>query len=186
MDNIIIMNWYKKTLDKTKKSVIIAQMKKEFIIMRGLPGSGKSTLAEQLAGEAGQIFSADKFFIGDDGIYRWDRDKLSESHRWNYGRAAEAMNKGASPVVLDNTNVSKYDLRALKPIVQHAQRLGYNVRIEQPDTPWAFNQKELETRNTHGVPPEDIERMMRKWVKDPTVDEILDDFQARGSRNIGV
>lgn len=178
-------SWYKKTLDKSIKNVIIAQMKKELIIMRGLPGSGKSFLAKQLAGETGVICSADDFLY-ENGEYVWTAERVMEAHRLNGAKIMEVINTGASPIVVDNTNVSRWELRQFKPIIEIAMRKGYEARIEEPNTPWAFNAEELAKRNSHGADKERIENRMRKWVNNPTVEEILNDFEERGSTDIGV
>ncbi|MHA1469018.1 MAG: AAA family ATPase [Candidatus Asgardarchaeia archaeon] len=170
------MNWYKKTVESEKNHSIIVAMKKEFVIMRGLPGSGKSTLAKQLAGTNGQIFSADDFFMDTDGNYNFDPSKLGQAHEWNYNRIREAISAGASPVILDNTNVAQWELRKLKPLIEHATLRGYKSRIEEPQTPWAMDPEELAKRNTHGVPQEAIEGKLRKWVKDPTIEDIQSNF----------
>lgn len=167
------MNWYKKTIESEKKSVIIAKMKKEFIIMRGISGSGKSTLAKQLAGETGQIFSADDFWEQSGRGYQFDPNRLGEAHNWNYDRIVSALANGVTPVILDNTNVTLWDMAQAKPVIELAQSEGYDVRIEQPSTPWAFNAEELVKRNTHGVPLKTIEKKIRQWAPDVTVDDIM-------------
>ena len=154
-----------------------AQASKEFIIMRGLPGSGKSTLAEQLKGETGQQFAADDFFMDEDGNYNWNRHQIGEAHQWNYERIKRAIEQGVSPVIVDNTNVSRWDLRQLRPLVEYAEAQGYQARIEQVQTPWAFDAEELAKRNTHKVPLGAIQNMIRKWHHDPTVEDIKNDFQ---------
>jgi len=124
------MNWYRKKLTSESENSILPAMSKEFIIMRGLPGSGKSTLARQLAGDTGQQFAADDYFMDEQGNYNWSGDKVSEAHQWNHRRILDAINQGISPVIMDNTNVSKWDLKQAKPLVEYAEKMGYNVRIE--------------------------------------------------------
>ena len=151
--------------------------KKEFILMRGLPGSGKSTLAREIAGDTGQQFAADDYFMDEQGNYNWSRDQVPTAHQWNHKRILEAIDKGVSPVIMDNTNVSKWDLKQAKPLVEYAESKGYNVRIEQAQTPWAFNPEELSKRNSHGVPLEAIQAKLNKWYPNPTIEDIKNDFQ---------
>ncbi len=171
------MNWYKKSLTSESTFVIVSQMKKEFIIMRGLPGSGKSTLARELAGETGQQFATDDFFVDKEGNYKWDERRIGYAHDWNKERIKRAIEQGVSPVIMDNTNVSKWELRSLGHIVDYAESQGYEVRIEEVDTPWAFDAKELAKRNSHGVPQGIIENFIRRWHPNPTVEDIKNDFQ---------
>lgn len=157
------MNWYKKAQTK------------EFIIMRGLPGSGKSTLARQLSGDTGQQFASDDYFMDKQGNYNFDPEKLSEAHQWNYNRITDAINKGISPVIADNTNVTMKDLAYLKPNIKLAVSKGYSVRIEEPQTSW-FQDKDIDAlteKNSHDVPREVIEEMVGNWVPDVKVDDIL-------------
>jgi len=154
-------NWYK-----------TSQKKKVLYIMRGLPGSGKSHFAEQL-GKDGIVLSTDDFWyeIGN-GKYAFDRDRHGEAHLWNQKRAKEAIEKGISPIVIDNTNVSAYES---KPYVETGLENGYSVEIKEPDTPWKFDVKELTKRNSHDVPEEVIQDMLYRYQENPdlTIDEIL-------------
>ncbi len=171
------MNWYKKTLTSESESGNIPTMKKEFIIMRGLPGSGKSTLAKQLAGGTGVQYAADDYFMDEQGKYNWDPNQIGTAHQWNHERIKRAIEQGVSPVIMDNTNVSKWELRSLRPLVEYAENQGYEVRIEEAKTPWAFDPEELAKRNSHGVPLEAIQGKLRRWHPNPTVDDIRNDFQ---------
>ena len=154
-------------------------MNKEFIIMRGLPGSGKSTLAKQLAGDTGSQFAADDYFMDEQGNYNWSADKISEAHRWNHDRIKKAIEQGISPVIMDNTNVSKWDLQQTKPLIEFAEANGYKARIEQANTPWAFNAEELSKKNTHKVPLEAIQAKLNKWYPNPTIDDIKNEFKPK-------
>ena len=150
-----------------------SQKGKFFYILRGLSGSGKSFLSKQLAGETGQIFSTDDFFIDEKGEYNWDRNKISEAHLWNQNRILNAINNDISPIIIDNTNIMMWELKQLKPIIEYAQNLGYKTEIKEPDTPWKFNAEELFKRNTHGVPLETIQKKINQWEPDVTIDDIL-------------
>ena len=44
-------------------------------LIRGLPGSGKSTLAKKLVGKDA-VFENDHFFVGEDGVYRFDPTRI--------------------------------------------------------------------------------------------------------------
>ena len=170
------MNWYKKTLTSDCKSDKIAQMNKILCVLRGCPGSGKSFLAKQIAGENGVICSADDFFMEKgEGKYAFDPSLLGQAHQQCQSRALEAIQQGKSPVIIDNTNTRLWEMKKLKPIIQLAQTLGYSVRIEEPETDWWKSRDidEMVNKNSHGVPREAIERMVNRFDKDITVDNII-------------
>ena len=129
-----------------------------------------------MAGKGGQIFSTDDFFMDTDRNYNWDPTKLQQAHEWNYNRIKDSLSKGVSPVIMDNTNISQWELRKLKPLVEYAKINGYEARIEEPQTPWAFDPEELAKKNSHGVPQEAIEGKLKKWVKDHTIEDIQNNF----------
>lgn len=170
------MNWYKKMLTSDYQSDIIPFMEKELILMRGVSGSGKSFKAKQLAGEKGFICSADDFFIEKgEGEYAFDPSLLGQAHKQCQDRAMTALKQGNSPIIIDNTNTRLWEMKKLKPIIQLAQSLGYNVRIEEPETEWwkSRNIDEMVNKNSHGVPREAIEKMVNRFDEGITVDDII-------------
>ncbi len=154
-------NWYRKAQAQAPDKVMF--------ILRGLPGSGKSTKAKQLAGDNGVILSTDDFFMIN-GEYQYDPAMIGEAHFWNETRAQNAIENEVSPIVIDNTNVEAWQP---KKYVEMALAAGYDIKVEQADTPWAFNAEELAKRNTHEVPQANIEEMLSKWHPDLSVDDIL-------------
>jgi predicted kinase len=175
------MNWYKKILTSDYESDNYNSMNKEFIIMRGIPSSGKSYLANELSGDAGGVFSADDYHMDQStGEYNWKPENVKKAHKWNHDRVKNAISQGISPVIIDNTHVKKWELMALKPLVELAQNRGYNVRIEEPNPNWfhwdtAFDADALFERNkkTHNVPRESIQRMVDSYDRGISVDDIL-------------
>jgi len=135
-------------------------MNKKVIILRGLPGSGKSTLANKLADENnGIIFSTDNYFMHN-GKYNFDVSKLGAAHTWNRQKYQQALENGEKYVIVDNTNTTK---KEIKPYLDIALSLGYNVEIMEPENPDKFNVDICFQRNTHGVPKEQIQRMKDRW-----------------------
>ena len=173
------MNWYKKILTSDYQNDIIPNMNDKMLyLLRGGPGSGKSFKAKQLAGETGVICSADDFFIElGKGEYAFNPSLLGQAHQQCQNRAIEALKKGNSPVVIDNTNTRLWEMKKLKPIIQLAQSLGYSVKIEEPETEWwkSKNIDEMVNKNSHGVPREAIERMVNRFDENITIDDILSD-----------
>lgn len=172
------MNWYKKILTSDNQSDIMPSMDKELYIMRGVSGSGKSYKAKQLAGESGVICSADDFFIEKgEGEYAFDPSLLGQAHQQCQDRTIAALKQGNSPVIIDNTNTRLWEMKKLKPIIRLAQSLGYNVRIEEPETEWweSRNIDEMVNKNSHGVPREAIEKMVSRYDENITMNDILND-----------
>lgn len=132
---------------------------KQLIIMRGFPGSGKSTLAQSL-GIGGVVFSTDDYFISPSGEYKYDQSLAGQHHKSNLDRATDAMSRGISPVVIDNTNVSR---SAIEPYVIAGRKFGYTISFRESEMAWKDDPIELARRNSHGVPQSEIEKMMRQW-----------------------
>lgn len=139
-------------------------MNKQLILMRGITGSGKSTLAQQLVG-SGEIFSTDDYFMVD-GKYKFDATKLGFYHKQNVERSKEAMARGVSPVVIDNTNLTLKDMR---PYLDLAKEFGYSVSVAQIDLD---DVDELVKRQANrkdigkNLPVEVIQFMRDKFQKD--------------------
>ncbi|KAG8453608.1 hypothetical protein GDO86_000295 [Hymenochirus boettgeri] len=136
---------------------------KVLILLRGAPGSGKTTLARMLLqhNPMGIILSTDDYFYKH-GQYHFDGNLIGEAHEWNQKRAQEAFNKNISPIIIDNTNMQGWEM---KPYVSMAVKLKYKVTFREPDTWWKCKPKELERRNSHGVPKEKIKRMLENYER---------------------
>ena len=91
-------------------------------IIRGIPGSGKSTLARKLAPDSN--YAADDYFIGEDGIYRYDRYKLPDAHAYCYAKVEEAMIRGDEVVAVANTFTRRNEM---EDYVLLAEKMGYTV-----------------------------------------------------------
>ncbi|XP_041485019.1 uncharacterized protein LOC121431528 [Lytechinus variegatus] len=141
---------------------------KVLCLMRGCPGSGKSFVAKSLKGN-GVILSTDDFFMVN-GKYLFDRNAIGEAHDWNQKRAQDCLEKGITPVIIDNTNIHTWEM---KPYVVMALKHQYHVVIREPDTPWKHKAGELTKRNSHGVPRVAIARMLQNYDPNVTVESIL-------------
>lgn len=151
---------------------------KVIVLLRGLPGSGKSTLAKSILERTigynpetvrKHILSTDDFFVRN-GVYDYQPQKISEAHGWNHQRAFNVMSKGCSPVIIDNTNTQMWEM---KPYASMATDFGYILEILEPDTHWCYNERELEKRNTHGVPKNTIQNMLDRYEKNVTPLKLL-------------
>lgn len=86
------------------------------------------------------------------------------------------MNRGVSPVIIDNTNTQMWEM---KPYAMVAAQNGYIIEILEPDTPWAFNDRELARRNTHGVPRVKLKDMLMRYEKDIIPAKLFHAFNIR-------
>ncbi|CAG5083334.1 Oidioi.mRNA.OKI2018_I69.PAR.g10351.t1.cds [Oikopleura dioica] len=135
-------------------------------VMRGLPGSGKSTLAQSIvksyneAGKKGIICSADDFFMDNRGNYNFDPTRLSEAHEFCRQKADKFMKKCFEAVIIDNTNT---EIWQMLPYAKMALSFRYRISIEEPNTVWKLNVRELARRNRHNVPQQRISIMKQSW-----------------------
>ncbi|XP_063622449.1 uncharacterized protein LOC134794571 [Cydia splendana] len=140
------------------------------ILMRGLPGSGKSFLARQLVemmcpsmNYKSFIFSTDDFFMHR-GRYEFQRYMLPEAHLWNQNRVQEAIGRGLSPIIVDNTNV---EIRHMESYVRAAVRGGYIIEVLEPNTPWAKKVGHLARKNSHDVNISTLKRLLDSFQHCP-------------------
>ena len=148
--------------------VLEVKKQKELVLMRGLPGSGKSTKAKKIAGEIGVIYSTDDFFMVN-GKYQYDAKMIGEYHQKNFKRTVEAMEEGKPLIVIDNTNIKLWEM---KNYVIAGEQRGYAVRIEEPETPWAFSYRQCAKKNAHGVPEETCKRMRDNFEVCKSIEEV--------------
>jgi len=153
-------------------------------IIRGPSGTGKSTISQTIGG---QIFSTDDFFgkTPKEYLANFSGEKLPEAHQWNIDRVADAMRNSVSPIIVDNTTIEAWEA---KPYVLLADKFGYDVKIQEPQSDvWkdikdAMGRKDqaaldsaadvLAQRNKHGVPKETIQDMFQRWQGGITPDQI--------------
>ncbi|KRZ62940.1 Tubulin gamma-1 chain, partial [Trichinella nativa] len=155
----------------------LAANHKVFVILRGLPGSGKSTLARNLAkmNNDSSIWCADDYFVDSGGIYRFNPDQLENAHNWCFAGAVSAIRKSQTLVIVDNTNIHRWEM---KRYVLSAYRAGYEIFFVEPDTKWKFDAAACFRRNSHGVPYFTIQRMLDNYERNVTLEDFLSpDFQ---------
>ncbi len=167
---------------------------KNIILMCGLPSSGKSYSARKLVGSTGVICEFDQYFyqcVGNSrSVFNWSNKLVPDAHRWNLARFKEAVDAGISPVVVDDNNGV---FPTTRQYVAYALESGYEIRIEQPESPWWLEirrlledkhaNKELlytwarkleaMSRKTHRVPLSLFLRRINAWRNDINVENIM-------------
>ena len=145
----------------------------KLILMRGVSGSGKSTLAKELA-ETHQdsvVLSTDDYFMAE-GKYVFEARMLGAYHKRNQERAREKMQEKTPCVIIDNTNTQAWEM---KPYVLAALELGYTVEIHEPE-PVTLEElmRRQESRPDKNLPLETVQRMLDRYQKDVSLQDILD------------
>lgn len=148
---------------------------KLLILMRGCPGSGKTTLAEKIYSslekcKTGVILSTDNYFNMNGSHYRYDSTKLPGAHAWNKSQAYTAMTENIDLIIIDNTNVTKWEMA---PYVKLAYEKHYKVELVEPNTHWKFKARKLVEYNIHGVNLSKIQDMLSRYEKGVTVKQLL-------------
>lgn len=121
----------------------------EVVLIRGLPGSGKSTMAKRDFGSHVHC-EADAFFVGQDGVYRYNPKMIKSAHEWCQRQVDIALRNGHN-VVVSNTFTRLWEMDAYRAI---AERRGAEVRVIVARGSYG---------NIHGVPSEAIDRMRARW-----------------------
>lgn len=131
-------------------------------IIRGGPGSGKSTLADMMAITNGAFHvEADSYFIGTDGVYRFDPKKLGEAHESCRNAILNLMQNRTTHIVLSNTSTTRWEIA---PYLDMAEDYGYDVQQILMFAEFA---------NQHGCPPEKVGEM-RERFRNSIVKEITE------------
>ncbi|CAM4233648.1 AAA family ATPase [Pseudoalteromonas maricaloris] len=137
---------------------------KQVFILRGLPGSGKSHYAQTLAddfvsGDETQYFicSTDDYFLNENGEYHFEKQRLSEYHNLNLARFINALAEGIPLVVVDNTNIKKWEFVAY---ASAAVAMGYQVKeVIVGEIKDKSLQHLYAKRNSHGIGLKTISKM---------------------------
>lgn len=118
------------------------------VLIRGLPGSGKSTLASGFKGYLHR--ETDQFFVGEQGNYHFDKEKLRQAPLWCQQEALTALQAGTK-VVVSNTFTQPFELH---PYLVMASWLGIPLQIQEAKGQW---------QNSHQVPEEALQAMRKRW-----------------------
>ncbi len=120
---------------------------KKVKIYRGLPGAGKDHHIKTTFADVKHIVcSADDYFVGVDGEYRYDYGQIGEAQKSCMRKFLLAcVNEEAPYIVVNNTNTWTWEL---SPYVSVGEAMGYEVDITQINAPVDV----CVARNVHNVP----------------------------------
>jgi len=136
-------------------------------IIRGAPGTGKTTEASKIMDEDENVVhcSADNYFYEVAALNSTSYLKefkpwlVGKAHQFCWGAFIHALVvMGEETIIVDNTNTYKWEY---ENYVLLAEQLGYEVEIITTDM--SESAEVYHERNTHGVPLEVIERMLREF-----------------------
>ena len=136
-------------------------------IMRGLPGSGKSTVVKSIKSIYGNddsgefvICSADQYFMKNE-TYQFDISKLKDAHSYCQNKAQDAAKSKISTIVIDNTNVMKWEIG---PYIKMGKSEGYIILLVEPKTPWLLDVDILTEKNKHGVSKDILNKKVQMYM----------------------
>ena len=129
------------------------------ILLRGVPGAGKSTFANHMWSN-GVIFEADKFFIDEDGNYKFDGAKLKSAHEWCRAQVQAAMEQNHltagqhyPEIVVSNTFTQEWEMEAYFELAKQFQYEVVSLIVENRHG----------GKNVHGVPDEKVQQMRDRF-----------------------
>jgi len=131
--------------------------------VRGLPGAGKTTIATEYSGHGlnGTLVSADDFFVGEDGVYRFDFTKLTEAHESCQARARAILAEGGS-VIVHNTFTQGWEATPYVEMIAEFNAIYTVINVFDG----GLDDAALAARNVHGVPLAGIAAMRARWDRD--------------------
>ena len=118
-------------------------------VLMGASGAGKT----KWAGESwlgATVVSANRYFTGEDGIYRFDKTKMELAHNHCLRQFMTATQVGVDTIIVDNTNTSLWEMA---PYISIARACEADVFLH------AFVSRPLELcqkESIHDVPPDTI------------------------------
>jgi predicted kinase len=128
-------------------------MKKNLILLRGLPGSGKSTLAKVLQPSGwSSHYEADMYFMKD-GEYKFDPSELRNAHSWCQDQTRKAMEDNIPTIFITNTFTQEWEMKSYYEL---AEKYGYTVYS-------IISENRHNGVNVHNVPEDKLKIMKERF-----------------------
>lgn len=123
-------------------------------LIRGVPGSGKSTFARRLlhCGVVEHVFEADDYFKKESGEYCFDATKLGRAHHECISNTKFYLEDGDS-VAVSNTSTTEAEVETYRKIAEKCNARFVSLVVESRH----------DAKNIHGVPPEKVEQMRKRF-----------------------
>lgn len=126
-------------------------------IIRGLPGSGKTTVGTQLA-QHGSLVEANDYFYGDDGVYRFNPERLPDAHADCLARFNDRIGLWRRHRLFNQTHIC-----VANTFVKIAHMQPYFDLCNKLELPFAVIECKGNFKSIHNVPQHTIDRMRREW-----------------------
>lgn len=172
--------WYDARWSRVK-----ADNEDAFIVFKALADKNKYYEALAAAQQIADVLESVEY------RQNWHGSKLKKAHSDNLAEFKMAVDRGVTPLIVDNTNTTAREPAAY---VRYAHAAGYEIRVQEPTSPhWLAHRdyfadktspqnrqklddfaKFLTDKNTHGVPMDSIQKMMNRWQHNLKVQDILD------------
>ena len=110
------------------------------------------------------VASADNYFVNAEGEYRFDQSRIGDAHSWCKKLVSKALASGVALVIVDNTATRLFEYGHY---LSEASRRSYGSRVAEIACPNEATARIFAARNSHGVPPEKVLEMWRRWEGRP-------------------
>lgn len=84
---------------------------------------------------------------------------MPDAHQHCQGKAAYHCEKGTNIIIIDNTNIQRWEMSHYIKLAQSQHY--YHVVVVEPLSPWRYNPEELAKKNSHEVEIDLIEAKLR-------------------------
>ena len=95
------------------------------------------------------------------GSYQFENSKLKDAHSYCRNKAQDAVKSKISKIVIDNTNVMKWEMG---PYNKMGRSEGYIVLLVEPKTPWRLDVDILTEKNSHGVSKDILNKKIKMYM----------------------